>query len=105
MNKLLVGIVLGLSLGIAGTFAYDRYLGPGRELSHVVAALSPQGKQLLAQNEAQAKAPAPPAPAADAAPNPIAAATRAMLRQKGEQKLALLRSRLNLTPDQEAAIA
>ena len=132
MRNLLLALSC-LAMGALGAFGYSHYLGEGKQLAELQAdlsaantnlakvsrqagqaksetdAMSAQIQQLTSTKEdlkkqvdtlksASPAAPAPPAP------NPLAGMMKATFAHQFEQKLLLLKSRLHLTPEQEAAV-
>jgi chromosome segregation ATPase len=132
MRGILLGTLAGLAMGILGTWAYTNYLGAGQKLAQAEAeladiktnltkatqgteqlksetdAMSTQVRQLTAHNdelkkqvnELKAGSENTTAPA----PNPMAGIIKAQMANRFEQRLLLLKSRLNLTPEQESAV-
>jgi hypothetical protein len=132
MRGILLG-VLGVVIGVSTTFAYEHFLGDGRQLLQAkvqlavsdarlnlntqdsrqlkseTEALSAQVQQLSSSNDdlkhqveelkktSTANAPAPAA-------NPMAGMMKVGMEQQYQQTLLMLKSRLHLTPEQEAAV-
>ena len=126
MRGTLLGTLGGLVVGTLGTLAFSHYVqgdgatpvqaetkhaatatGNSQELKSEVDALSAQIQQLSSSNDdlkhqlADAKT-SPPPPAPTINPMMIAGMMRGGFQT--QQKLLLLKSRLHLTPDQEAAV-
>jgi hypothetical protein len=131
MRGILLGTMGGLVVGILGTFAYDNYLGAGQKLAQVEVeltdakttltkttedssqlkseadAMSAQVRQLTAHNnelKRQVEELKNTGSQSPLTPNPMAGFVKAQLIHQQEEKLLLLKSRLNLTPEQEAAV-
>jgi cell division protein FtsB len=133
MRGILLGGLGGLVIGVSGTYAYEHYLGDGQQLvqtqsqlstanatltkntqdgqdlKNETTALSAQVQQLSSSNddlkhqvEALNKTSTPSAPAPAA--NPMAGMMKVGMEQQFQQKLLMLKSRLHLTPEQEAAV-
>ena len=129
MRSILLGMLGGLALGILGMVAYDNYFGEGlklagteRELVNAhnslvqgtqqhkseVAAMSAQIEQLTAHNaelkhqvdELKGKSES----ILPSASSPMGGMVKTAMAGRSQQKLALLKSRLHLTPEQEAAV-
>jgi chromosome segregation ATPase len=133
MRGILLGVLGGLVIGSSGMYAYEHYLGDGQqlvqtqaqldsanasltkntqdsqELKSETAALSDQVQQLSSKNDdlknqvEELKQNSTTGGAAPAA-NPMANMMQAGLEQQFRQKLLVLKSRLHLTPDQEATV-
>jgi hypothetical protein len=133
MRGILLGVLGGLVIGSSGMYAYEHYLGDGpqlvqtqaqldsanasltkntqdsQELKSETAALSDQVQQLSSKNDdlknqvVELKQNSTTGGAAPAA-NPMANMMQAGLEQQFRQKLLVLKSRLHLTPDQEATV-
>jgi hypothetical protein len=133
MRSTLLGL-LGLALGVIGALGYSHYLGEGKQLAVVQDqlskvttnltkaaddtkaakqesdAMSAQIQQLSSTNEKlkQQVASAAPAPAPSAAPaNPFAnmgGMMKTIMKQRTDSRFALMKSRLHLSPEQEAAV-
>ena len=122
-----------LAVGALGALGYSHYLGEGRQLAELRDELSAAKTSLakVAQDSQQARSEtdamsaqiqqltstkedlkkqldelksASPEATAPTAPNPMAGMIKAQLAQMSDQKFLLLKSRLHLTPDQEAAV-
>lgn len=134
MRGILLGGLAGLVIGISGTYAYEQYFGDGAQLAQTQAqldaaktslagtttdseqlksendALSAQVQQLSSRNDElkqqveQVKENATANSGGSGAGNPVAGMMKASMEQQFEQKLLLLKSRLHLTPEQEATL-
>ncbi len=130
MRNMLLGSLAGLAVGILGTFAYTSYLGDGQKLVQVQGDLASattnltqatQGSEKLKSEADNLSAEVQKLTSSNnelkhqlddlkksgsetAAPNPMAGFIKAALAQRYKQKLLLLKSRLNLTPQQEVAL-
>jgi len=133
MRSLLLCTVAGLAIGAIGALGYSHFLGEGKQLVDLQAELSKESASLakVTQKSQQAKtetdamsaqiqqltatkedlkkqldevksasAAAPASPAA----NPMTDLVKAQMARQYETKLLLLKSRLHLTPEQEAAV-
>jgi hypothetical protein len=133
MRGILLGVLGGLVIGISGTYAYEHYLADGKQLVQAqaqlstanatltkttqdsqdlkseTAALTAQVQQLSFEKDEikhqidglkQASTASVPTPAA----NPMAGFMKAGMEQQYEQTLLMLKSRLHLTPEQEAVV-
>jgi len=133
MRSLLLCTVAGLAIGAIGALGYSHFLGEGKQLVDLQAELSKESASLakVTQESQQAKtetdamsaqiqqltatkedlkkqldevksasAAAPASPAA----NPMTDLVKAQMARQYETKLLLLKSRLHLTPEQEAAV-
>jgi hypothetical protein len=127
-------LVAGLTIGTLGTFAYEHYLGEGSELAQAhadlasananLAKIKEDDRQLKNQTDAEsaqiqqltsskedlthqldALKSASATDTTPSAPNPVAAGMmKAGEAQYNQQRLFLLKTRLHLTPEQEAAV-
>jgi hypothetical protein len=132
MRGMLLGVLGGVVIGVSGTYAYEHYLGDGRKLVQTQAqlstanatltkntqdgqdlksetdALTAQVQQLSSSNDDlkhQVEALKKTSTAAATPPaNPMAGIMKVGMEQQYQQKLLMLKARLHLTPEQEAAV-
>lgn len=134
MRNTILGSLVGLMVGIFGALAFDHFLGEGTELKQAQTALesananlastkrsnekfkndgdalSAQVQQLTASNDElkhqvdELKKASSDADDAAAQPNPMADMVKAQIGERNKQKMLLLKARLHLTPEQEAAL-
>lgn len=133
MRNLFLALAVGLIVGAAGALACTHFLGEGKELAETKSTLSvaksETGKLAVDSQESQKKASqlatqveqltarnndlkkqleslkqGTAAPSEPVPPNPMMQMVKAHMGKQHEQRLQLLRVRLNLTPEQEAAV-